>query len=332
MDKSLDMKHVSYILSVLTLWIGMTNGLSAQQVDGFAARVNDRLITMSDIVAYVSPVQSQLQDLYSGSELLHELEKAYTNALHRLVDEALIVEEFKAQQGVLPDKLVDERMENVIHDRFAGDTVRFLSALTSQGMSLEEWRTQIRERLIVSLMRNAQVNKQVYVSPTEVKRYYDRHIDDYTQPQEVYLKMIIINKGSSETDTGIKRAEAQSLHEQLQQGQDFAALAKAHSEGSYADKGGDWGWIKPADLRQDLQEALATMKAGDISVPIEGEEEFFILKLDARKQSKVTPFEQVREQIQTRLTEKQFQDLYDAWMQRLRNKHFVHVYDIPGVS
>jgi peptidyl-prolyl cis-trans isomerase SurA len=300
---------------------------AATPIDGYAATVNNRVITVGDVLEMIQPVEEQLRLTYTGQELENRISTAYSNALESLIDRALIIEEFAAQGGSLPDRYVDDRLESFIRDRFLGDRGAFLEALSEQQITLENWRNDLKDRLTVNLLRRQEVQDKVRISPTQVRARYDANEAKYRTDEQVRISMILLNRGESDSEHAVKLEEASKLVERIRGGEDFAVLAREASEGAKATDGGDLGWIKTADMRAELKTAVAAMKPGEISDPVEAGDELYIIKLDEFRAAGLIPFEEVRKELEDDAREAEAERLYKAWIDRLRRKFYVQVFD-----
>ncbi len=301
-------------------------------IDSFAALVNARVITIGDVLEVFQPVEQQLRDTYSGRELDSKLEAAFTNALNALIDRALILEDFAKSGGNLPDRAVDDHINEIIHDRFNNNQAAFLDALAESRMTLADWRAEMKDRLVVMILRRKEVNDRIAITPNEIRAVYDGNLDKYRVPEQVKLRMIVIGKGVSANDERVKRREAEEIRERLLDGESFSVVAKEVSEGPKAAQGGDMGWLEPTALKTEIRAAIAGLAPGQISPVIESAEDFYLVQVEARKNASVQPFEQVRDEIETQLRNDEGSRLYDAWMARLRNKHFVRIFPIEPPS
>lgn len=297
-------------------------------IDGYAARVNNRVIMVSDVLAMLQPIEQDLRLQYDGTELQTKLAEAYARILDQLVERDLILEEFATQEAEIPQTMVDDQIKAIIEDRFDNDRKRFLATLRNENLSLQDWREQIAERLAVMYLRQQEVFAHLNVSPTAVVEYYRDHQDEYTEPSQVLLRMIVLQKGG-EDDEMIKREEAERILERVLNGEDFAAVARAVSEGGRASRGGEWDWIEPGKLRADLAAAIEPLAAGEISEIVDTGEEFYIIKLEGRKAEKIIPFDQVKSDIEKTLEKQEERRLTDEWMNRLKESHFVELYERP---
>ncbi|MFN2309940.1 MAG: peptidylprolyl isomerase [Gammaproteobacteria bacterium] len=113
------------------------------------------------------------------------------------------------------------------------------------------------------------------------------------------------------------------LRERLIDGEDFAALARSHSKDKLsASKGGDLGWSSPGDLVPQFQEAMDTLRVGEISQPIQTRFGWHIIQVLERRDHDSTDEakrNQVRELIRKRKTDEELA----LWVRRLRDEAYV---------
>lgn len=297
----------------------------AQAVDGFAAVVNDRVITMGDVMDFIQPSILQLRDAYAGEELERRREEAYKTGLQLLVDQVLMVEEFKKQGGAIPDRLVNDRINEVIFEQFDNDRARFLAALAEEQITLDEWRDRIRERLIVSALRQQEVNERIQVSPEALKQAYEKNLPRLSRPAQMKLGMITLRKDRAVEGTPLEET-ATRLQGRLLAGESFAELAKEFSHDPKAASGGDWGWITPKDLREELRLGLEKVKTGELSNLIETPEALYLARVEEVRAAHVPTLEEVRPELEKEVRRAEADRLYQAWMDRLKRKHAVKIF------
>ncbi len=294
--------------------------------DGFAALVNDRVVTVSDVLMLVQQGETQRQTLYEGAELEQKRKQDFEAALNALIDQALILEDFEQQKAVIPDRVVDEYLESTIREKFDNDRGAFLSELAAERLTLEDYREQIQDRLIIMISRQQILRGNIFVSPSSVRRVYEERADRYGTPEAVHLRVITFSGGKTEEDRAGSRSLAESVRAQLADGADFAELAAEHSQDSRAKQGGDWGWVAVRDLAPDFAEALKSLQPGGVSAVI-GSRDLYILKLEERRQAAVRPFDEVKDQIEKELRSAEEERIYREWIARLRKKHTVKIFE-----
>ena len=116
------------------------------------------------------------------------------------------------------------------------------------------------------------------------KKYYEEKIAEYTRPEMVRICVILV----------ITEEEAKEILKKVQEGEDFAELARKYSKDHSAGKGGDLGFISQKALRKEFAGVAFSMKNGGISGPIKTGEGCFIIKVIDYQEERVTPFEEVK--------------------------------------
>lgn len=313
------------LLSILLL-IGIASAAFAEKdipIDGYAALVNDRVITMGEVYSFMAPARHQLEETYSGKELEEKAEEAYQTNLTCLIEKALILEDYSNKRLSIPERAIDEQINNIIHDRFDNSRIIFLEALARERITLSDWRNQIRDQLVLMVARRQEVTVRVSVSPSQIIDRYQRDIAKYSVPEEVWLRAVVLHKGLTDGENKSKRNQMETILNRIRGGADFAEIARELSEGPKANNGGDWGWTETNDLRNELAAACTKLQSGDVSDIIENDEAFYVIKLEGRKSPTLTPLAEVRNDIKEELRQEQEEQLYHEWVKRLEQKHYI---------
>lgn len=301
-------------------------------VDGNAAQVNGHSIMISDVMAVVEMQSQKLKRAPDGEELKVQLHKAYDDGLNVLIERQLILDSYEAMgkeqtDRQIPEQFINERMNGIIRDMFKGDRAEAMRALEKEGMSLDEWRNEIKSQIVVSAMRKANVDQNIKISPQAIRNFYDKNLEKYKSPGRIKLRMIVLNKGASAEEAGQKLKQAEEIRKKVQSGEDFAALAKQFSKDSKAEQGGDWGWIEPGILRPELAKTASAMREGEVSDAIAMEEELYILKCEGRSQNETVSFEEAQPQVEKELRQEEAKRVYAAWIDRLKKSASIKVFD-----
>jgi parvulin-like peptidyl-prolyl isomerase len=297
------------------------------EIDGYAAKVNDRVITRGEVREAMAPLMPELYRAFQGPQLEEELQKAFKRTREELVQRALIVAAYKAKGGAIPDQYVNDQINSEINSRYKGDKALFEQVLTEQKKTRTEYMDFIREQIIVNYLTNEEVGRRARVTPEQVRQEYETNKETYFIPEKVKYGVIVLNKGATADDQALKLAEAGKIRQRLLDGADFAETAKEVSEGSRAADGGSFPWMQPKDVRTELQEPLQTLPAGQISEVIDTEQQLYIIKVEARRQSGYKTFDEVRQDIQNALTAKERERLRERWIARLKESNYVVYYD-----
>jgi len=119
------------------------------------------------------------------------------------------------------------------------------------------------------------------------------------------------------------RARLAQLRLRIEGGDDFAELARGHSDdpGSAA-KGGDLGWLNPGDVVPEFQRVMDKLKPGEISEPFKSPFGWHLLQVLARRQHDDT--EQARRgAARAKIRKRKLDEALQEWLRRLREEAYV---------
>ncbi len=161
------------------------------------------------------------------------------------------------------------------------------------------------------------------VTDEEIKKYYDAHSDSMMQKEEVKARHILVRANASDDENAQKKAKDKidRILKKAKAGEDFAELAKAHSEGPSKTSGGDLGWFGRGAMVPEFEEVAFSIPKGGISEPVKTQFGWHIIKVEDKKEAQAKPLEETKEEITTILAEEKaaekVSDLLDQGMDRL---------------
>ncbi len=328
------------IIAIVVLAAWVKTGLAAPdsvRLNGVAAFVNDRSITIGQVIDVIGPDLARIRQTARGTELNARRLTLYGEGLTNLIERQLILKVYaderlknnpNASETDDPathalDRNVERRVDLFISDRFKGDRQAFIDTLRSERMSMEEWRQRMRERIIVSMLRNREVETRTIVPESAIRAEYETHPERYRRPEIAHVRMIVISAATGGKDLAAVRARIATIRTNLVNGADFAAVACEVSEGAQAAKGGDWGEIKVDDLRRELAEPARTLTLNAISPVIEADGDFYLLRVESRQPGGPRTFSEVHGEISKRLQRDLEEKLYAGWIKRIKKD--VHI-------
>lgn len=155
-------------------------------------------------------------------------------------------------------------------------------------------------------------------SDDELERFYRRHLDLYETKEQVKAAHILLRvaEDADETTRNQRRALAADLLKQLQEGSDFAKLAKANSDDKgTAQNGGDLGYFGRGIMVKSFEDAAFSLEPGQLSDIVETPFGFHIIKIDEKTEAGVKPLVDVIEDVKAGLlVEKARQYAYEKAM------------------
>ncbi len=159
------------------------------------------------------------------------------------------------------------------------------------------------------------------VSDAELQKEYNSNQDKYRVPERVKVRHILI-KSDSSNDAAAK-AKAEAILKQIQNGGDFAKLAKDNSQdpGS-AQNGGELGWIVKGQTVPEFEKAAFSLQPGQTSGLVKTTYGYHILQVEQHENAHLQPFDEVKGQLateyRTRAANQQLQTLADKAVAEMR--------------
>ncbi len=294
-------------------------------VDGIKGVVASRIVTLSEVEDYTRPAADSLRRQYAGQPDVfnRKMNQALNDSLEQLVERMLILHSFDTEGYKLPDSVVDQLVQERIRDRF-GDRVTFMKTLQAQGMTVEQFRKQIRDQYIESALRNQHVQREVFVSPYKVETYYQTHQKDFRVEDQVKLRMIVLPKSGPDDTNTIKLAR--EIESQIKAGTPFAEMATTYSQGSQQHQGGDWGWVERSVLRKELADIAFKLKPGVVSDPVNTPDTCYLMLVEGSRPAHVQPLDEVASDIEKTLRIQEQARLQTQWIDSLKKKTFIRYF------
>ncbi|HEV2115785.1 MAG TPA: peptidyl-prolyl cis-trans isomerase [Terriglobales bacterium] len=155
------------------------------------------------------------------------------------------------------------------------------------------------------LIDTSQLAGQVKVTPEDLQRYYNDHMDEYRVPEQVEVRHILIKTPPPGPDGKVDpkaveaaRQKAEDVLKQLHGGADFAKLAEKDSQDTASAKnGGSLGWIQRGQTVAEFEKAAFSLPKGSTSGIVQTSYGFHIIHVDDKQEAHVKPLSEVTAQI-----------------------------------
>lgn len=316
---------MSRIAARLFAFLFAATALHGQEVlDGIAAVVNQDVITFSDVRQLVGPKEKAIRSEFKGQELVEKVKEVRLQAINDLIDRQLILQEFKNNKFQLPEYVIDERVQTIVREEFGGDRSAFLRTLAAQDYTLEKFKEQQRDVIIVQEMRRMSVKGGTpVISEEKIQKAYRERSAEFSSEDQIKLRMIAI-KQSGTNDS--RRKMIEEIRAKVIEGAEFGDLARMYSEDPTQEVGGDWGWINRKQLNEQLTKIAFSLKAGEVSNIIDMAGSHYLLYVEAKKPGVTKPLKEVREQLEKDLQQQERQKAQQEWLAKLRKKAFVKIF------
>ncbi len=107
-------------------------------------------------------------------------------------------------------------------------------------------------------------------------------------------------------------------------GEEFGELARVTSEDGTAAKGGDLGWLSPGDTVAEFERAMAALKVGEISQPVQSPFGWHIVQVLERRTEEISE-ERKKQAARQTIRARKGDDAYQDWVRQARDRAFVEI-------
>ena len=318
------MKPLPFILAAL-LGAAVPAFAAPAVVDGIKGVVSSRVVTFAEVEDYSRDAAETLRRQYASQPdvFQQKLNDMLNDSLEQLIERGLILHSCDTEGYKLPDTVVDDLVQERIRERF-GDRVTFMKTLQSQGLTVEQFRKQVREQYVESALRNQNVQREIFVSPHKIERYFLAHQDEYRLEDEIKLRMIVLAKSAPDDTNALKLAR--EIQAKIKDGTPFTEMAAIYSQGSQQHQGGDWGWVQRSVLRKELAEVAFALTPGQVSDLIDTPDTCYLMLVEEKKSSHVRPLTEVSKDIEKTLRIREQAKLQKQWIEGLKKKTFIRYF------
>ncbi|MBI2307351.1 MAG: peptidyl-prolyl cis-trans isomerase [Rhodocyclales bacterium] len=249
---------------------------AAQQGVPLYAMVNGKPVTLQEYEIAFSALLRQ--KYYHGKVPEGEMAAVREEVKDKIVQRVLLTEEAD-RRGVKPDDAAVAEQIAKYDARYAGSP----TWAQSRERMLPGLKKQLEEQSRLDVLER-QVRGTHELSEADVRAFYDKHPELFTEPEKVRLSVILlgVDPAAGGPAWAQAREEATRLHVQLVAGADFAEAARLRSSGKFAEEGGNAGYLHRGMLPEALQQRIDEFKVGVVAEPMDILEGVAIFRLDER--------------------------------------------------
>jgi peptidyl-prolyl cis-trans isomerase C len=274
----------------------------------------------------------------SGFGNLSKDDPQYQTAVQQIMPQLVGIEIAKAyaqeQNITVSDEEVDRQIAKIKAQ--VGDQARssgqdlsnqeaYEQALKQNNITEDQLREDIRENLPVQKVQE-RVTGDAAPSDKEIQNYYEKNKEaQFTTPEQRCVRHILFNKDQKE--------KAEDVKQQLENGGDFAKLAKENSQdpGSAA-QGGDLGCLGKGETVPEFEQAAFGAERGEIVGPVQTEFGYHILQVTDVKSEQTRSLQEVESQIRAQLASEKQSEAFNKWIEeqkKMRDVKYLKGYEPP---
>lgn len=293
--------------------------------DKIIAIVNKDIITQKDLDDFTNFMRMQIsQD--SGQEHLEErIEQIKPGLIDRLVEDRLILyeakkilQEAKDKKNLMlvrylePDRgKIDERLSQM-RKQYDSD-LQFQSALSAQGFNVADIRTRLEDQILMRNIIEYKIKSSIAVNPSEVTDFYNANRQEFYTAQERMVSVIVVDKLKQVNEIFLKLKDPRQWDKVIS---------------DYKLKTDKLSVFKDQDLREDINAAVFSLQAGQISKPLKAGDKYYIFRLDSINESRPQTLQEVQDKISAYLSNLKTQSKMADWLKELRSKAYIKITDL----
>lgn len=270
---SLPSRSFAVLALVLSAFLPLNS--HAEVLDRIVAVVNDGIVLQSDVDREMDYTLLQLRS--------RDIAPPDPAVLRGQILEKLVVIRIQTQRAQQAGIRVDDRELNEVLSGIAKQNnmnlAQFAEAIRQDGGDFLAIREQIRDEVLLTRLRQREVDSRVGITDQDIDLFLAGQPEvDNTEYRLSHL-LIAIPDGATPKQRTDAKAEANDMLARLKKGEDFAALAVAHSDGQQALQGGDLDWRKADALPLLFLQAARALQVGEVSPIMETAGGYHIIRL-----------------------------------------------------
>jgi peptidyl-prolyl cis-trans isomerase C len=320
--------------AVLTLLLGFVVSFSlnisvavaAANKIGVAAVVNGQEIKSEKLQ---KAVDAHLQQQGTNVGAIRDPKK-YKEVREKVLD--VLIGQKLLWQSAKKNKLVasDEEVAQ-LYQQYASQYPNedaFKKKMQQEGFTEKAYREELRQQLSAKKYVQEKIVKTQTVELKEIDAFYDENKEKFKMPELVHARHILItlDKDADKKQKQQASETLKKLKKELAKGADFAELAKKHSKGPSAPKGGDLGFFRRGQMVKPFEDAVFKLKPGEVSDIVETRFGYHLIKLEEKQPSRVIAKEEVAGRIEGYLLQVKYEESLNKEIELLKKNAKIEKY------
>jgi peptidyl-prolyl cis-trans isomerase SurA len=295
---------------------GTTLAAGPQLVEGIVVRVNEKILTTSDI--------RQRAAERAAETGIPVPPAAYPELIQDAADELCILERAAELKLEVSNEEVNAAVKQLRERNNVADDATFVKMLKGMGLSLDDLKARVRDNILIQRLLQREVG-DLPITEAELRQRYTQEKSSFMIGERVHLEHMVMPVLADGTDEESTLATARRLVAAARATGDFLTLVKQEVAAGHG-TGGDLGTLLLTDLRPEVREAVAKLQPGEIADPFTSSAGVHIVRLVERIPPTLKPFEQVEPQLRERELEKRYRDHLAAVVTELKKRYIVETH------
>jgi peptidyl-prolyl cis-trans isomerase SurA len=186
-------RYRKYLLLFFLVWERVASAGQGFLIDKVVAVVNDDVITLSELQKEGKPLIQRIRQELEGEAQASQVQITQRQILQALILRRLQLQEAGKEGIVVEASDVDATITMIKERNGLASDKEFTEVLAKENLTLDEFRTKVREQIVVDRLLTRHVRTRIVVSEEEITAYYQAHIDDFDQSPSVRIRHVLIH-------------------------------------------------------------------------------------------------------------------------------------------
>lgn len=240
-------------------------------------------------------------------QLNKELNEKYgATVLNMMISNKVVDLEADKAKVKVTDKDVQAELDKMVKQYGGQETFNML--LAQNGMTEDVFKEQVEQNLKVTKI----LEPSIEITDDEIKTYFEDNKASFNTPEQVEASHILVKDEKT----------AKEVKKKLDDGEDFAKLAKEYSTDEQTkEKGGELGYFTSGQMVEAFDKAAFSMKVNEISDPVKTDYGYHIIKVTGKKEAKEATLEDSKAKIKEDLLAQKVQEKASTWLTEATAKY-----------
>ncbi len=317
-------RYLKQLLIIPVSLLVMGTPVKARIVDRIVAKVNETIVTLSDLKRETKVIRLEHPDKFGKMAI--DDPKALRFFLEQMISTILIEDELNKMGRGITDKEINAAYHSIMKKNKM-TSKQFAKFLKERGLTVKEYRQALKARLERIRFFNTVIKSHITISDADVRAYYEKHKEDFNGKEMVRIAEIFVPVTPNLTKD--QRLDRQNLimriEAELYKGKSFRDILTEYAKNPLVKISGDLGWFKRRDLMKPIADAAFKLKKGAVSGVIDTKSGFHIIRVVDIVHEKTKSFKEVKDKIQRLLYQQESEKRLDEWLKQARKKANVQI-------
>ncbi|MEH7417642.1 peptidylprolyl isomerase [Neobacillus drentensis] len=233
-------------------------------------------------------------------ELYDQMVAQYgSDTVGQMINNKIVEAEAAKKKITISTSTVNSEVDK-LKEQYGGEDV-FKQALVGNNTTLAALKSDVKNYLLIKKL----LEPEIKITENEMKTYFNENKDSFATAEQVKASHILVADEKT----------AKEIKQKLDNGEDFATLAKKYStDDSTKDNGGELGYFAKGTMVTEFDNAAFSLPVNTISDPVKTTYGYHIIKVEDKKAAQAANYEASKAEIKETLLDQKVDSEYQTWI------------------